>query len=357
MKIFLIALVFFYLQCFGVFAERINTFRLDHLSNSDGLPNSSVSAILQDSKGFIWIGTQSGLSKYNGYNFETYYNDPFNNNSIPHNLIQTMFFDNDILWLGTYNGLCRFEITTNSFKNYPSYDENEETSLSNDVVVAIEKDNKGRLWVGTLNGLNLFDEKKGTFKKFFNIEDDPFSLPDNTVRSILLDSNDNLWVGTYGGLSLWNDDTQTFKNFSYNKSDLESIPSNYVMDIKQSPQNKDILLIGTWEGKDSPGGFAEFNTKTYKSVSYDIPDKRVYKILADKNNRIWIGTWGGGLVVFSPEDSSYQHYIHGSSSDLSHNIIYSLFEDLSGDIWIGTNGGGINKFVEWKNQFYLNLKC
>ena len=87
---------------FSGFSDSIQTFRLDHLTLSDGLPNSSVSRITQDDNGFMWFGTQSGLTKYDGYSFKTYLNDPFDRNSIPHNLVQTMMLDeNDILWLGT----------------------------------------------------------------------------------------------------------------------------------------------------------------------------------------------------------------------------------------------------------------
>ncbi|MBI9100074.1 MAG: hypothetical protein JEY91_16450, partial [Spirochaetaceae bacterium] len=397
MKKYYLTAVFVFITLYSIFSESIGTFRLDHLTISDGLPHSSVSKIVQDSNGFMWFGTQSGLTKYDGYSFITYLNDPFDSNSLPHNLVQTMFLDkDDILWIGTYSGLSRLNIRSNKFVNYQSL--SDDTSLSNDVVVAIERDCKGRLWVGTLNGLNLLDEESGTFTQLYHNPEDSGSLPDNTVRTIFTDKNDNLWIGTYGGLSKWDFENERFINFTSaeedkrqvierarevlkaargnpgtspeelkkNKEVLEialvseidtnTIPSNYIMDIKQSPFSDDVILLGTWKGQSSPGGVAGFNTKTEEIKRYITHDMRVYSIMADNDNRLWVGTWGGGLSILSLEDDTYEYYEQGSSSDLSHNVVYSLYQDYSGVIWIGTNGGGINKYVNWKNQykFYYN---
>ncbi|MBB6478738.1 two-component regulator propeller domain-containing protein [Spirochaeta isovalerica] len=371
--------------------EPIQTFRLDHITISDGLPNSSVSAIVQDSRGFMWFGTQSGLTRYDGYSFTTYLNDPFDSNSLPHNQIQTLFMDdNNILWIGTYNGLCRYDIEKGIFTNYPSID-GDNTSLSNDVVVAIEKDSQGRLWVGTLNGLNLFDEENGSFTRFSHDGDNKFSIPDNTVRTILNDAEGVLWVGTYGGLSRWNENLGRFDTFSCSEDiiqlsiqqykdslgeddisatrsddfimeklglsvDVTTIPSNYVMTLKQHPADRNILIVGTWEGKTSPGGVAFFNTSTLKAERLDTIDNRVYSLLTDERNKLWIGTWGGGLVLYDLTDGGMNHFYTGNNSEISHDIIYSLYRDHSGVVWIGTNGGGIDKYVDWKNlyKFYKN---
>jgi len=329
------------------YSDAVESFRLDHLTLTDGLPNSSVSGILQDAYGFMWFGTQSGLTRYDGYSFETYLNDPFNDNSLPHNLVQTMYLDKkkDILWLGTYNGLSRLDINSDTFINYASVID-QKGSLSNDVVVAIERDHLGRLWIGTLDGLNLFDETTGTFTKFYNDPLDDTTLPNNVIRSILKDNNNNIWIGTYEGLSLWNEERKDFTTFTFIENDPLSISSKFVMDIIQSPYSNNVILLGTWGG-----GVSAFNTSTYKAENYVLSDNRVYTLLTDNQNRLWAGTWGGGLSILDLSDGSYQSFTQGSNSDLSHNIVYSLYQDLSGIVWIGTNGGGINKYVDWKNQY------
>ncbi|RQW05951.1 MAG: hybrid sensor histidine kinase/response regulator [Calditrichaeota bacterium] len=377
---------FFICLLFSLPGESIHTFRLDHLTISDGLPNSSVSAVVQDSRGFMWFGTQSGLARYDGYGFTIYLNDPFDSNSLPHNQIQTMFMDeNNVLWIGTYNGLSRFDIELGTFTNYPSLDD-DASSLSNNVVVAIGKDSAGRLWVGTLNGLNRFNEEEDTFSRFFFDKDDPRSLPNNTVRAIFNDDNDNLWIGTYGGLSRWNEIKGNFENYSCSEDriqikineykdslgpenpvfsesddyfieqlglsvDKESIPSNYVMAISQHPSDKNVLILGTWEGKTSPGGVAFFNTSTHISERINTVDKRIYSLLNDGMDKLWIGTWGGGLILYDYSTGEMDHFSTANNGEISHDIIYALHKDQSGVIWIGTNGGGLDKYVDWKNLY------
>src|SRR6056297_2411682 len=141
--------------------------RFDRLGVSDGLSSSSVSSIVQDEEGFIWFGTQSGLNRYDGYSIERFEHDPFDRNSLSHNLVQTMHYDRtaDVLWLGTYGGLNRFEPGTGDFTLYDNRHD-DPRSLSNNVVVAIEHDADGELWVGTLEGLNRFDAETGTFLRY-----------------------------------------------------------------------------------------------------------------------------------------------------------------------------------------------
>src|SRR6056297_1454530 len=160
--------------------------RFDHLGIEDGLSSSSVSGIIQDEQGFVWFATQSGLSRYDGYSFERYENDPFDANSLSHNLIQTIFYDTDgSIWLGTYGGLNHFDPATGRFTLYEN-EPGRTDSLSNDVVVAIARDSAGRLWVGTLGGLNRLDEATGRFTRYLPDESDSGSIPDKVVRTLLL---------------------------------------------------------------------------------------------------------------------------------------------------------------------------
>lgn len=93
--------------------------RFEHLGTAQGLPNGSVSALVQDSRGFIWIGTQGGLVRWDGYRFRLFENEPFKHNVLSHNQIQTLFLDkDDVLWIGTYGGLNRFDLKNHSFQVY-----------------------------------------------------------------------------------------------------------------------------------------------------------------------------------------------------------------------------------------------
>jgi ligand-binding sensor domain-containing protein/signal transduction histidine kinase/CheY-like chemotaxis protein len=323
--------------------------RFSHITTRDGLSSSSVSGILQDRQGIIWIATQAGLNRYDGYTFKTYENDPFNRNSLSHNLIQTMYLDDDgIIWLGTYGGLNRFDPVSENFTFYARKPEDPQ-SLSNNVVVAINRDAEGSLWVGTLEGLNRLDEKSGTFTRYLPDPDDEHSISDKVIRSILTDRRGNLWIGTYSGLCRYVPEEDNFECFGSNPEDPESLPSPFVMTIIRDPHNDECLWLGTWGG-----GVTAFDTGSGTGKTFDIPAREVYQLLYDTRGRLWAGTWGGGLVVLDPVTGKNLHISSGNTgfvqSGLSHNVVYSLFEDMSGIIWIGTNGGGVNTYVEWENR-------
>jgi signal transduction histidine kinase/ligand-binding sensor domain-containing protein len=324
--------------------------RFDHLSTRDGLTSSAVSRILQDSQGFIWIATQAGLNRYDGYSFTHYENNPFDRNSLSHNLVQTMYLDrDDLLWLGTYGGLNSFDPKSGNFESW-SHDGADPGSLSNNVVVAITRDSRGNLWVGTLDGLNRLDEESGSFVRYLPVENDPGSLPDKVVRSLLTDSRGTLWVGTYGGLSRYIPEEDRFETFAPEDDNPHALPSPFVMTILQDPLEEKHLWAGTWGG-----GVSLFDTETGQTKTYKLPADQVYDLLYDRLGRLWVATWGGGIVVLDPETGTSTHIRREDSSvagkGLSHNVAYSLMEDDSGIIWIGTNGGGINKYMEWENRY------
>ena len=319
----------------------------EHIDKSTGLSNLAVSDIVQDSRGFLWFGTQGGLNRYDGYEFRTYKKKPFDSNSLSHDLVQTLYMDkDDILWIGTYNGLNRFDLKSGEitrFEHVPG----KADSLSNDVVVSILRDESGRLWVGTLDGLNVLNEDQGNFIRYFHDPEDPHSISNNAIRSIAQDSRGRVWFGTYGGLNLYRPSEDNFKVFTHSEDDPESIGNNNVMTIVQTEPHS--LWLGTWGG----GGLTRFNIEAETSTNYTLPDNRTYVLNAQKEGVLHIGTWGGGLIEFSIEDEEYNHYTSHSydSSSISHNIVYSLHYDDSGVLWIGTNGGGINKMKKPDNEF------
>ena len=127
--------------------------QFEHLTIENGLSQNAGLAIFQDSKGYLWIGSQDGLNRYNGFDFKIYKHDPEDPKSISHNSILAITEDKDgYLWIGTWGGgLDRFDPITETFVSYRS-DPNEPSSLSNDTVTSIKQDSKGALWVGTLAG-------------------------------------------------------------------------------------------------------------------------------------------------------------------------------------------------------------
>ncbi|MDP3179332.1 MAG: two-component regulator propeller domain-containing protein, partial [Spirochaetaceae bacterium] len=316
------------------------------IGTRDGLPNSSVSGIVQDRRGFIWFGTQGGLARYDGLSFKRYGTVPFDEGSLPHDLVQTVYLDGDAVWAGTYGGLSRFDPATERFVSY-RHDPGDPESLSNPVVTCIARDVQGALWAGTLSGLNRLDEGSSKFKRYLNDPTDGASLPVNNVRALKVDRKGRLWVGTSGGgLARYQTDSDSFA--SYRAAD-SGLPSDFVMSIDEDESG--FLWIGTWYG-----ALSRFDPESGECVNYALADDRVYTVCAAVPGTIYAGTWGGGLFQLDLATGSMHRYRTGNApGSLPHDIIYSLLHDRSGELWIGTNGGGIAKLGRsWRSYEAIN---
>ena len=323
--------------------------QFDRIAYPEGLANSSVSSIIQDTNGFLWFGTQAGLQRYDGYSMNLLTSEPFNPDSLSHQLVQTLFLDDTgILWVGTYGGINRLDPATGRLTHF-RHDPSDPTSLSNDVVVTMTRDASGTLWAGTLDGLNrLDDEEAGRFTRFTPNADDPFSLPHSTIRSLLHDSRGRLWVGSYGGLSR----VETAVNGAVRFRTLTGeesggpLPSSFVMALAEGADGE--ILVGSWGG-----GLTVLSVEGLVSHRVSLPDNRVYSVLPARSGLLYLGTWGGGLVIYNPDTGQLTQHQHdtGNPGSIAHNIVYSLFEDTSGIVWIGTNGNGISKLDPVRRDF------
>jgi diguanylate cyclase (GGDEF)-like protein len=309
------------------------------VDHSGGLSNAAVSAIVQDSSGFFWIGTQNGLNRYDGTSFKIFTNDPFNESSLSENLIQTLYLDkNDVLWIGTYGGLDRFDTRTEKFIIYRS-NFSDATSLSNDLVLSICRDTRGYLWVGTIKGLNRFDERTGTFIRYYHRPDISQSIANDIIRAIYNDAEGNLWIGTAGGgLDQYDYRTDSFIHNRHNPQNPRSLPSDQVMAIDGDPDGN--IWIATWDY-----GISRYIPKKGVFENHRIPDARAYCISAKKTGLVRAGSWGGGFWEYSAKTDTFSVFRHnpGDTNSLSNNTVYSFLNDRNGDFWIGTNGGGFNR--------------
>ncbi len=323
--------------------------RVEHLGVAHGLSSSSVSKIFQDKYGFMWFATQSGLNRYDGYSFDRYEHDPFDRNSLSHNLIQTMYYEeNGVIWLGTYGGLNRFDIKTGNFTWY-THKTDFSQSLSNNVVVAVTRDADGDLWVGTLRGLNRYDAENKRFTRYMSGDVEQGELASDVVRSLAVDNRGTVWIGTYGGLSRYNGNSDSFTTYAPEEGQEKTLPSPYVMCILADPVKENILWTGTWDG-----GVSRFNTRTKEFTTYTLPHNEIYTMMFDSDGMLWVGTWGNGLYQVDPatgEIFSIEVVDEAPIKKFTTGVIYSLSEDRSGIVWIGTNGTGVYKYVPWENSF------
>ena len=338
----------------------LDNIRFEHISVEDGLSQNSGLAILQDSNGFMWFGTQDGLNKYDGQNFTVYKHDPDNSNSLSDNWILAIHEDHlGALWIGTLNGgLDRYDRELDQFSHY-QHDPDNTQSLSHNEVLAIHEDPDGVLWIGTRRGLDRFVSETESFTHYQHNPDDAQSLSADAVQSIHKTRDGILWVGTEGGgLNRFNLETQTFTHFSNDPDDPQSLSDDNVWVIYED--TFEALWLGTNGGLDrfdkESGTFAHFINNPYDPQG--LSHNSVRAIYKDPLGALWIGTDGGGLDRFDRETETFTNYQNDPSDphSLSHYAVYEIYQDREGVLWIGTNGGGLNKlFLGGLNFAYFNF--
>ena len=377
--ILILVCIFSCLKISTSYANIRESFNFKNITIEDGLSQSTVETIYQDSKGYIWIGTNDGLDRYNGYEFKHYKHDKYDKNSIANNYIVDIIEDkNGYIWVSTIGGLSRINPDKDEIKNYYSKEDSGNLSNSNLWQILCTKDN--RLIASTIDGLNVYDKNKDKFTRILYKEGE---LPSQYIYSLEEDINGHIWVGTDNGLveldkdlnivksyqdaigdsdvynvyddskgNIWvctldnglfkiNLDDKSVENYKNNNSKI-SIPSNNVRDIISDSEGK--LWIATDKGLCTfdyeREEFITYNKKSYQSNS--LIDDEIFCLLKDSSGLIWIGTYSG-ISRFNP-NSNFTHFKSDpyDNNSISGNVIHGIYEDDDKTLWIGTNESGVN---------------
>ena len=340
--------------------------RFEHISLEHGLSQSIVRTIFQDSKGFLWFGSQDGLNKYDGYEFTVYKYDPFDSTSLSENDIWSIYeapSEPKVLWIGTgTSGLNRFDRETETFTHF-RHNSADPTSLSNNFVGQIYEDRAGNLWVlSGAGGLDRLDRKTSTFAHYRHDPSNPNSLSHNAIIALheSLTEPGVLWIGTSAGLDRFDAKTERFIRYRHERDNANSLSHNGILSIYEAANEPGILWIGTGtiNGALKGGGLNRFDTKsgTFTHYRHDPSDPNsissdiVGPLHEDKHGTLWLGTLAG-LVKFNrqtPTDvaGAFTHFVPnaGNPNFLSH-AVSSIFEDSKGYLWIRTPlNDGVHRF-------------
>ena len=347
----LIRLIFCFSIGVAISCNAQNQIQFKHLNIDKGLSNSRVTAIVQDSLGFIWVGTKNGLNRYDGTSFKVFNQK---NSSISSDNISALKIDGQgKLWIGTIGGgISVYNPIKNNFINY-KYNIEDANSISSDDVHKIIEDKNNRIWIGTENGLNLFNKRTKTFKAFIYKANNTSSLSHNSVWSIFEQKENIFWIGTYGGgLNKFDFKTETFTRFNLDsKINFEFI--NAIISINDSE-----LLIGT-----NGAGLLKLNLKDNTLTNFFDNSKYqnisiIRTIVKDNNNNLWIGTDGAGVLKSQsnfynkPIINQYKHD-NRLQTALTNNTVNAIFEDKQSNVWIGTAWKGINILEKKYNDVQL----
>jgi len=337
----------------------------------DRVPSLIPNCVFQDSFGFIWIGDQDGLLKYDGYNTKRFSQIPFDSTSLSADYIYDIKDDGKgNLWIATRGGgLNYFDQRTETFKHY-KHNPDAQQSLGSNSIKKIIVNDEGSLWIATTdNGFTLmsWDSTGSPQYRQFTMEKLPVHIPNYEIMDLYADNQGCLWVGTAGfGLKCLHISSGEIESFTHNPNSPASISNNFVSSICEDGSGN--LWIGTgFSVLNTGGGLNKFNrnTKQFTHFRHDPEDSGslgtdiIRSVLIDYEDMVWIGTWGKGLYsiprrkILKNEKPYFRRY-----SNLGYNYITSLYEDNQKNIWISSRAYYAFKYDRQQNPFlhFISLR-
>jgi len=355
----------------------------------EDVPAHICTALAQDRQGFLWIGTQAGLVRHDGYDFRVFTPAPDDPASLGGSYVRSLCAASDgRLYVGTFaDGLSVLDPATGRFRRL-RHDPKDPASLSNDRVEGLVEDRGGRVWIATYGGLDRLDPRTGKL--------DRFQLPGDRVRGLLVDRAGQVWVGSRDGLQRWREDAGRFERVASDPLVKESLSGEFVSQLFEDERGR--IWIGTTEhgaavldaatgalrrlrprGDDAAaGGLSHFWVYGFAQATpgeiwvatfgggVDVVDAdslsvvarlrrdaalddtvggdRIGAILRDRSGVVWVGTWGQGLSRHDPSTRAFRTIRHSPArpEGLSHPAAVRALDMRDGTIWVGTNGNGID---------------
>lgn len=333
-----------------------NQLKFKKYSQEEGLSQSSVLCILQDSKGYMWFGTRDGLNNYDGHKFKTYRYNYKDKKSISNSFIKCLFEDkNGDIWVGTNNGLNRFDSHEERFERYKCFDQ--ENNLSDNEIWSIASAGDNFLWVGTNSGLEKLNIQT---KERVHVVGYSNDLLKNQIRSLFLTSTNDLWICNRRNIVIYNDGRKEFKEVPYPETQIRKSSKNYMPIIFEDKNNS--IWLGYRDG------LALFNAKKSEFEHFKIEGSKiaaiyneVRAIYEDLFGNLWVGTYNG-LCIVDKQKKTIKRYVHDekNKNSLSQNSIFSIVGDTKGDVWVGTYAGGVNYFdrsLDLFKNYDIGIDC
>ncbi|HEY4112202.1 hybrid sensor histidine kinase/response regulator transcription factor [Puia sp.] len=364
-------LLFFVIRPLNAFAQEKQAVRFTALTTREGLSQSSVNCVFRDSYGFLWLGTQDGLNKYDGYSFTVYRHDPAKPRSISDNQIKCIIEDDlHRLWIGTLGGgLCIYDRNKDAFLRLEDIGIHPGFTIE-PAIQSLLQDSKGNIWVGTFRGLLLIRPQQKTIREFQPDAANPSALGSPTVQAVFEDHGGRIWVATNNGLDGYRpaDDgfTHYFQGTEPSYPGTPAHPGSAPI-LAITGDRRGELILGTDGGGltvfDPSTGLARVylpgvnpaaSVRVAADDAFSISSPSVRTLCPSPDGNIWVGT-ENGLDLFNPQKGTFDHHRHTliGEGSLTNNTILSLLEDKTGILWVGTAQGGLNKFD--RNLFYFDV--
>jgi signal transduction histidine kinase/ligand-binding sensor domain-containing protein len=348
--------IFSYIICLAILVSSLSSlsyaqrnYLFENISVPDGLSNSNVNYIYQDSNGFLWLSTADGLNRYDGNNIKVFKNDPNDSTTIPTNDCYAIAEDADgFLWVGVSNNvIAKYNPRNETFQSYHIQTAGV-TNIS--FFLSALLDSKGNLWFGTsYHGIQKFNKSKNKFEQL-PLQESNTNIQWGNVYNITELKNGNLIVADYAnGIKIYNERLNLFQPF-YLKTNFSPIQISKIYEdlsgniwfggnatlIKYSPNYNTIEDYDVFgPNKDSKGGY------------------QLDGIVQDVEGYLWVGIYSGEFYRIDINSKSIQKYDYGSTnSDIAARIIINqVIKDKYGVVWIATFGNGLTKFDPLREPF------
>ncbi|MCV9386009.1 two-component regulator propeller domain-containing protein [Reichenbachiella ulvae] len=386
---------------YGFAAHSQHPLRLQFQHIQKPLVKNLVETVCQDSYGYMWIGTDGGLHKSDGTNFELFTDAE----GLPANYILSIYEDqNEQLWVGTNEGVARFDRKLNRFEHLPNVGTKKDDMLNDNWIRGILEDNTGRLWI-TSESRGLFYWEEDHFVHF-PTGSAPGQINSRRTGGMTLDKDGRLWVATFDD-GLYIIDTETLHATNHKKLYTREGQEEWVyfcwtleadrdgtvwmgtkgtglyhLELRQDSvmtrrfvndpddpntlSNNEVYTLHIdqkgrlWVGNEN-GGLHLFDRSKEQFTRYEhrendprsLAQNSVRCVYTDSQDRLWVGTAFRGLDVFDPYYTKFTHYEHmeGGKKGLNNNLVRDFYEEENGNIWIATDGGGLNYWDRSENTF------
>ena len=335
---------------------------LAHITTADGLPQSTVMSTLQDSQGFVWMGTEDGLVRFDGDQLQRYAHSRTGQTSLPGNFVWDIAEDaRHDLWIATKDsGLARWSRATDTFTTY-RHDARNPQSLASDSLRAVLIDARGRVWVGTTDaGVDILDPATGRFEHLSRAGAGADSLSSDHVYALSHGQSDRIWIGTEAGLDRWTPPSGSLSRPAIAGLLEEAAHTGSGALEHFGPALRGRAVASVLEDRSGAVWAGTFDTgltrlaadgRVLETFHHDparptsLASNEVRAILEDNSGRLWIGT-ADGLDLLDRNSGELSHYRYepGDSDSLRASYVMSLHQDAAGLLWIGTRGGGVSRW-------------
>lgn len=314
--------------------------RFARIDIEQGLSQSTVTSLAQDHTGNIWIGTQSGLNRYDGFAVKVFRPEEQLSQSLSDNFVTSLLVDKKgMLWVGTLNGLNHFDPLSGTFENIRLA---KTSNGSEPLVLDLHLDEQQRLWIGTNQGLALWQDATRQVKWFGDTE--------RYITALSADTAGNLWLGTPRGLLRFDQNSQQFspdKSFPFREASVMTLYHDKADRLWVGLEREGLLMRQV--GADS------WTQHEITSYNNGISSKEIRSIAMDSDGDIWVGTQHG-LSRLVQQDGRWQqqvsyHHQRNNPASLGNGKVAALLQDKDGSIWVGTWNGGASRLHPANNLF------